>query len=84
MHSAPGFMHYRASACVIEEKWDYEEYEHVCCRAVNPKELEKYEAFAFSKPKISEEFMNSEETADAEAKQVKQENAPPFTKEPNE
>ena len=23
MHSAPGFMHYRASTCVMEERWDY-------------------------------------------------------------
>ena len=84
MHSAPGFMHYRASACAMEYKWDYEECEHVCCRAVTPKELEKYEAFTFSKPKISEEFINSEETADAEAKEIKQEHAPPFSEEQKE
>ena len=71
MYSAPGFMHYHASACKIEERWDYEEYEYVCCRAVNLKELEKYEAFTFSKPKISEEFINSKEIAEKEAEQIK-------------
>ena len=84
MYSAPGFMHYHASACKIEERWDYEEYEYVCCRAVNLKELEKYEAFTFSKPKTSEEFVNSEKIADAEAEQVKQENAPSSSKEQKE
>ena len=81
MYSALGFMHYRASTCIIEERWDYEEYEHVCCRAVNPKEIEKYEAFTFSKPKTSKELANSEKIADAEAEQVKQENAPSFSEE---
>ena len=84
MHFAPGFLHYCASACVIEERWDYEEHEHICYRAVNPKELKKYEAFTFSKPKINEEFINSEKIAEIEAKQIKQENTAPVSEERKE
>ena len=71
MYSVLDFKHYCALVCVIEERQDYKKHEHTYCRAVNPKELEKYKAFIFSKPKMNEEFMNSEETAETEIKQNK-------------
>ena len=55
------FKHYHTSVCVIEEKWDYKEYKHVYCKAVNPKELNQYEAFTFSNLKNNEEFQDSKE-----------------------
>ena len=45
MHSAPGCKDHRVSVVVMKEKWDYEDVQHVCCRAVNDNRDYSWEPF---------------------------------------
>ena len=54
MYLALSFKYYRASTCLIKEKYNYSELEHVCYRAVHLLENEKYMMFILTKEINSE------------------------------
>ena len=49
IYSLPSCKHYRTSSTILEQKYDYADIEHVCCRAVHLNDKDKYEPFEFSK-----------------------------------